>query len=127
MSTITLTRTHEITSEASYGQYWTDAAGGLWLLTGHAARVPGEPGAVAVWTTSDEAGVDDVEVIDGGAEYPVESLETYARDHVRDIAGDLGTLVTVTSGHHYSAEGIQYQPASGYDRGGYAMIITPED
>lgn len=112
-----------VTPQASHEQPWIDAAGQSRLLTGHAARLP--DGRIRVWTECDEAGVSDVDTQDDD-DYDDAELTDLAREHVREIAGGLGTLaIRSADQHHYSQSGSQYQP-QGYDRQGYAESYIPE-
>ena len=71
-------------ADASAEAVWTDAAGQEWIINGHAMDLGNA--RVLIWTTTDEAGVDDVAVIDND----YETLEEVAEAAAEEIAGNLG-------------------------------------
>lgn len=68
--------------DARHTAHWTEASEGKrWALTGHARQIAAD--RILVWTTCDEAGAADVELVEGMD--PVAA----AREHAEDVASDL--------------------------------------
>lgn len=72
-------------ADASLVVDWRDAAGQTWHLPCHALVIGSR---VVMWTRTDEAGIDDVTVVDRDGE-----VEDQLREFAEDIADDLGTLI----------------------------------
>lgn len=115
-------KTGTISADASCDQPWLDIEGQAWMLTGHAARLP--DGRIARWTSCDEAGIDDVEILSADDEA---DLDDVAREWAEEIAGGVGTVAVrdESQREHYTTEGIQYCPGTGYDRDGYREVYIP--
>lgn len=93
--------------------HWLDADGQCWTLPVYAIDLGG--GKMLTWSDTDEAGIDDVEVISAD-DWP---------DRAEAIAEELGEVVDLESGEHYTSQGVQYQhQAEGdFDQDGFRIII----
>lgn len=97
--------------------HWLDADGQCWTLPVYAIDLGG--GKMLTWSDTDEAGIDDVEVISAD-DWP---------DRAEAIAEELGEVVDLESGEHYTTQGVQYQhQAEGdFDQDGFRIIIKRRD
>ena len=93
--------------------HWLDASEAVFALPvysidlGHGKRL--------AWSDTDEAGIEDVTLIDSG------DWDGFAES----IAAELGEVVDVEAGEHYTNHGVQYQhQAPGkYDRDGFRIVV----
>lgn len=76
--------------------HWLDAAGGLWTLPVYSIDLG--RGKRLAWSDTDEAGVEDVALIDSD-EWP---------GFAESIADGLGEVVDVEQGEHYTRHAVQY-------------------
>ncbi len=97
--------------------HWLDAAEQCWALPVYAIDLG--DGKLLTWSDTDEAGIDDVDVIDS------DDWDTRAED----LADELGEVVDLETGEHYTRHGVQFQhQAEGdFDREGFRIIIKRRD
>ena len=77
----------DYTPDATVTVRWIDAAGHTWDFP---CRLLNVGNRAVVWSDTDEAGIEDVSVID---QYEDETPEEQLREYADDIASNLGTLV----------------------------------
>ena len=74
-----------------------------------------------MWTDCDGVGVDDVQIVKNVSDNAL-------TDFAEEIASDIGEIVDVAQGGHYTNLGIQIQPTtSDFDRDGYQIVIKKRD
>ncbi len=97
--------------------HWLDAEDGLFTMSVYSVELGS--GKRLAWSNCDDAGIDDVVLI------PDSKWSGFAEE----IAGEIGKLVDVETGEHYTSHGVQYQHhARGfYDRDGYRIVVVPRD
>ena len=93
--------------------HWLDAAEQCWSLPVYSIDIGG--GKRLAWSDTDEAGIDDVTLIDSG------DWDGFAES----IAAELGEVVDVEAGEHYTNHGVQYQHQApgNYDRDGFRIVV----
>lgn len=111
-----------VTPDESHVAVWQDCITGTWELPTHGLIVGDR---VVLWTLTDEAGVNDVSVVEADGD----DISEQVREYAEDIASQLGNLCDVSSGEHYSTQGVQYQhqAVGDFDRDGYRVIVTPRE
>lgn len=108
----------ELQNDADSDQsHYLDAAGQCWSLPVYSIDLG--RGKRLAWSNTDEAGVDDIAIIDH---------EDWA-GFAESIAESIGDVVDIESGEHFTAHGVQYQhQAPGeYDQEGFRRVIVRRD